>query len=119
MEAVKCLSAAPLVQAQSVPSEYFIGMVRDYEAKYKMDWLTFYTEHQDRKAEINEDFADWMFLCKAYFADLVAANGPPIAGSSQKPECDSGFCYLRANMSPLAGQSSTLRPAHRQSAQFL
>ena len=64
-------------QAQSVPSAYFVAMVRDYETKYQMDWLTFYTEHQDSKEELNEDFSSWLFLCKAYFADLVAATGPP------------------------------------------
>lgn len=95
MGTVESLSA-PVLKAQSVPSAYFIAMVRSYEAKYQMDWLTFYTEHQHSKEESNEDFSDWLFLCRAYFADLVAANGPPPAqGCSQKPERDSGFCFLR------------------------
>jgi len=112
---VKCLSTAPLIQAQSVSSDYFIGMVHGYETKYQMDWLTFYTDHQHSREESNEDFSDWLFLCKAYFGDLVAATSPPIAEASQKPEHDSGFCYLRGNMSPLARQSSSLRATHQQS----
>jgi hypothetical protein len=68
---VKCLCPAPLLEAQSVSSEFFINMVRGYEAKYQMDWLTFYTDHQHSKEELNEDFSDWMFLCKSYFGDLV------------------------------------------------
>jgi hypothetical protein len=116
---VKCLSAAPLIRAQSVSSEYFINVVRGYEAKYQMDWLTFYTDHKDTGEESNVDFSDWMFLCKAYFGDLVATNGPPIKGCSQKPESSSGFCYLRDNMSPLARRSSSLRATNQQGTELL
>jgi hypothetical protein len=100
---------APTLQARDVSSDYFIALVRGYERKYSIDWLTFYTEHQHSKEETNEDFSDWLFLCKAYFPDLVAANGPPLGKCSEKPERDSGFCYLRANISPLVRQSFTLR----------
>jgi len=91
---VKTLCSAPMLKAHPVSSAYFISMVRTYEEKYHMDWLTFYTEHKDSREEMNEDFSDWLFLCKAYFADLVAANGPPVGGCNQKPESDSGFCYF-------------------------
>lgn len=111
---VKCLPTAPLIHAQSVSSEFFISMVRGYEAKYQMDWLTFYTNHQDSREELNEDFSDWLFLCKAYFGDLVATNGPPKEGCSQRPEPDSGRCYLRGNIVPRARRSSPLRATHQQ-----
>ena len=117
MGTVECLSA-PVLQAQSVPSAYFVAMVRDYETKYQMDWLTFYTEHKNSKEELNEDFSSWLFLCKAYFADLVATTGPPLQERKQKPEANSGFCYLRGSMTPRARQSATLRSAHRQSSQI-
>src|ERR1035437_6041820 len=52
---VKCLCPAPLIQAQSVSSDYFISMVHGYEKKYDTDWLTFYTDHQHSKEELNED----------------------------------------------------------------
>lgn len=84
---------APMLKAKHVSSEYFVALVRGYEQKYSMDWLTFYSEHQHSKEELNEDFSDWLFLCKAYFADLVAANGPPPEECTQKPEGDSGFCF--------------------------
>jgi hypothetical protein len=119
MGTVECMSAAPILRAQSVPSAYFVEMVRGYEAKYQMDWLTFYTEHQNSKEELNEDFSSWLFLCKAYFADLVATTGPPLDQCRQKPEPDSGFCYLRGSMSPCARRSATLRSSHRQGSQLL
>jgi hypothetical protein len=100
VENVKCLCPAPLIQAQSVSSDYFTDMVHGYEEKYQMDWLTFYTEHQHSQEELNEDFSDWLFLCKAYFGDLVAANGPPKERCSHKPDSKSGFCYLRDKISP-------------------
>jgi hypothetical protein len=111
---VKCLSSAPLIQAQSVSAEYFIEMVRGYEVKYQTDWLTFYTDHEHSREELNEDFSDWLFLCKAYFGDLVAANGPPKEGCSQRPEPDSGRSYLRANIISLARRYSPLRATHQQ-----
>ena len=117
MDSVTALTA-PMVQAEHVSSDYFIKLVRGYERKYQMDWLTFFTEHQHSKQETNEDFSDWLFLCKAYFADLVAANGPPLEKCSQKPERDSGFFYLRGNIGALATQYSTLRISDRPSAQF-
>ena len=94
---VKCLCPAPLIQAQSVSSDYFISMVRGYEEKYRMDWLTFYTDHQHSKEESNEDFSDWLFLCKAYFGELVASNGPPIEECAQKPDSSRAFviCVIR------------------------
>jgi hypothetical protein len=120
MGTVECLSAAPILRARSVPSAYFISMIRDYETKYQMDWITFYTEHRNSVEELDEDFSSWLFLCKAYFADLVAATGPPLEKEcKQKPERDSGFCYLRGNMSALARQSTPLRSSHRPSTQLL
>jgi hypothetical protein len=109
--------AAPIVQARHVSSEYFIVLVRGYEKKYQMDWLTFFTEHQHSQEETNEDFSDWLFLCKTYFADLIAASGPPLEKCVQKPESRSGFCYLRANISAFARQSIPIRGSHRPSAQ--
>jgi len=50
---VKCLCPASPIQAQSVSSDYFISMVRGYEKKYHMDWLTFYTDHQHSKEEVS------------------------------------------------------------------
>jgi hypothetical protein len=108
---------APMVQVEHVSSDYFIMMVREYEKKYHMDWLTFFTEHQSSAEETNEDFSDWLFLCKAYFADLVAATGPPLEKCTQKPERDSGFCYLRDTISPLAGRTVTLRGFDRPGTQ--
>jgi hypothetical protein len=111
---------APMVHVEHVSSEYFITTVRSYEQKYRMDWLTFFTEHRDCKEETNEDFSDWMFLCKAYFADLVAANGPPpLEKCSQKPERDSGFCSLRGSIPAFARQSTTLRISNQPSPRQL
>lgn len=64
-----------MIKIESVSSSHFTDMVRNYERKYNIDWLTFFTEHQFCTEETNEDFTDWLFLCKAYFADLVAERG--------------------------------------------
>lgn len=108
---------APMVQAKHVSPEYFIALVRGYEQKYQMDWLTFFTEHQHSKEETNEDFSEWLFLCTAYFPELVAAKGPPARSCSDKPEGDSGFCYLRGKISAFARQSYTLRKPDRPCTQ--
>ena len=101
---------SPMVQAKHVSSEYFITLVRDYERKYQVDWLTFLTDHQNSKEELSEDFADWLFLCKAYLPELVAATGPPLLEScSEKPEGDSGFCFLRYIRARFATRPRPLR----------
>lgn len=93
-----------------VQASYFLDRIHEFETKYQNKWQgwgEFLSDYsKDRVDHDNSDLDEWAFLCNHFMADLIESGrdtGPPGAKryTPQKPESDSGFCFLERTCSTL------------------
>src|ERR1700733_5069406 len=88
-----------------VQSDYFLCRIQQLEEKYRDTWQSwgeFLADYSTGAAKVdrdNSDLDEWAFLCNHFQEQLLRSNcdvGPPerTMYSSQKPETDSGFCFV-------------------------
>jgi hypothetical protein len=86
-----------------VQAEYFLERIHGFEVKYRdkwQGWGAFLSDYSQNLVDRdNSDLDEWAFLCNHFMGKLIESardNGPPGAKryDSQKPEGDSGFCFL-------------------------
>jgi hypothetical protein len=88
-----------IIQPTYVDSDFFVLRVREYEKKYDKTWLEFWTEFNAGQLSdpTNPEFGQWAMLCRAYWTELITADGPPLSEfKPSKPELSSGFLILHA-----------------------
>lgn len=91
-----------------VQASYFLGRIHEFEVKYRDQWQgwgEFLSDYSKKRVDRdNSDFDEWAFLCNHFMADLIQSGhdtGPPgdKRYAPQKPESDSGFCFLETDCS--------------------
>jgi hypothetical protein len=93
-----------------VQADYFLNRIHEFENKYQSEWqgwgdfLSAYEKNQVDRS--NSDLDEWAFLCNHFMMALIESGrdvGPPGAEryAPQKPESDSGFCFLERDCSRL------------------
>lgn len=70
------------LNVREVKPEYFVTVIRNFEARYGMDWATFAERFRSGNIDPdreNEEFIEWSFLCEQYLPLLLRLDGtsPP------------------------------------------
>lgn len=83
-----------------VQDDYFLIRIREFEIQYHndfQDWGDFYAQYSKGTLDKNNfDYDEWAYLCRHFMSALIEGEDPPgpKVESAQKPESDSGFCFV-------------------------